>query len=783
MRSPAVILTFLLCLRLAAAADGRTGSVRVTALDASGAAVARASVILQQDAAFLNSAETNDQGSIAFHRVPYGPYTLQVKAPGFADVSQDVRVASAVVLELRVVLKAGARAEVTVSGSTTPADTTATTFAVHREALQATPGAHSEGGMRRALSALPGFVTEDNGLLHVRGVDDGLLYVLDGVPFPDRADNFSAVPFDLDQLEAMQVISGNIPAEFGGRSGAVVVLEPRSGVDTPLQGMVGVRGGSFDQAGVTGQVAGRLRQDLFAFGMVDAGRSQRFLDPVSPDNLHNTGAMLNGNVHLEWTPTVADVLSFRAEARRARFDVPHDTEQELAKQDQRQRLENLALQLSWQRAIGTNTALRVTGFRQGHESTLNGEDSGVPLAVEARRSHRRTGVTASVSTIVRKQLVKAGIELSRVTPHEFLRFAVTDPISAEEHEISTAAQQFVPGNPFVFSAHDAGSVLGAFLQTTLAIHPRVTVDLGLRYDRTTLLLAEDAWSPRVGVSYAWPRVATLRASYNRFFMPPQVENMLLASSEQARALSPFAADGGGAEVRAERSHTWEVGAQRQISRSLRIDAAAWWRKFDDVADPNVFFSTTLIFPNSVASGRAHGVDVRLDGSLGPRWSGYLSYGNQSVVQYGPISGGLFLTDEFIEIGPGTRFRPDHDQRNSGGFGITYTSGWHGAWISLTGNHQSGVPLEVDDDRLGELQALPGAELVDFQRKRVRPWSTFDVAAGMTFQHGKIRYEPRVEVFNLFDRDHVFNFGSPFSGTHFGMPRSAQAELRVRFGGD
>ena len=35
---------------------------------------------------------------------------------------------------------------------------------------------------------MPGWATEDNGLLHSRGVDDGFLYVVDGVPVYERLD-------------------------------------------------------------------------------------------------------------------------------------------------------------------------------------------------------------------------------------------------------------------------------------------------------------------------------------------------------------------------------------------------------------------------------------------------------------------------------------------------------------------------------------------------------------------------------------------------------------------
>ena len=110
------------------------------------------------------------------------------------------------------------------------------------------------------------------------------------------------------------------------------------------------------------------------------------------------------------------------------------------------------------------------------------------------------------------------------------------------------------------------------------------------------------------------------------------------------------------------------------------------------ADPNVFFGTTIIFPNSVDRGEAHGFDVRLDLPRRGAFSGYLGYTYAKVVQYGPIDGGLFLEDDVIEIGPGTQFTPDHDQRHVAVWGLGYEVS--GLWLLSSGRYESGTPLEV-----------------------------------------------------------------------------------------
>ena len=157
----------------------------------------------------------------------------------------------------------------------------------------------------------------------------------------------------------------------------------------------------------------------------------------------------------------------------------------------------------------------------------------------------------------------------------------------------------------------------------------------------------------------------------------------------------------------------------------------------------------------------------------------MSYTNARILQSGPINGGLFLTDEFIEIRPGTRFIPDHDQRNVGAFGVTYTRrNW---WASLSGRHESGVGLEVDAERLEELKEERGADLVNFDRGRVRPRTLFDFSTGIDlFSDERISVGAQFDSQNLSDHRFAYNFGNPFEGTHFGYPRMFSGRIKFTF---
>jgi hypothetical protein len=54
---------------------------------------------------------------------------------------------------------------------------------------------------------------------------------------------------------------------------------------------------------------------------------------------------------------------------------------------------------------------------------------------------------------------------------------------------------------------------------------------------------------------------------------------------------------------------------------------------------------------------------------------------------------------------------------------------------------------------------------------VKPWSVFDFSSGWeVFKEKKLSIQAQFDLQNIADRKFVYNFGNPFSGTHFGYPR-------------
>jgi outer membrane receptor protein involved in Fe transport len=380
-------------------------------------------------------------------------------------------------------------------------------------------------------------------------------------------------------------------------------------------------------------------------------------------------------------------------------------------------------------------------------------------------------------------VLKAGAEASQIELDESFMFAVTEDEAAEALGLSEEALEHDLDHPFRIEASASPSLLAVFAQDTWRAADRLTIDYGFRVDRSTLLLTRWQISPRIGAGYRLSDRTVVRGAFMRLFQPPQAEYLLLASSAEARRLSPFVTDevAGGADIEPERQSAIEGSISHDVSRRVRLDAAGWMRRGRNVDDPNVFLGTTVTFPNSVARQRAHGVDLRADLRPVDGLSASATYTYTRVTQFGPINGGLFLEDEFIEIGEGTRFTPDHDLRHA--FTAAAAYGPEGARWRLSGvvRYRTGTPLEVDEDDLDELVERRGAETIDVAAGRVRPRFVADLQAEVDL-HRTTRGATTISAWieNITDRTYAYNFGNPFSGTHFGAPRRAGVAVKVAF---
>jgi hypothetical protein len=200
----------------------------------------------------------------------------------------------------------------------------------------------------------------------------------------------------------------------------------------------------------------------------------------------------------------------------------------------------------------------------------------------------------------------------------------------------------------------------------------------------------------------------------------------------------------------------------------------------------VLLETGISFPTAFDRARIFGEEIRVAVAEWARFSGFVSYSNQSAIAQGPITGGLFLgSDAAGLLRDNSKFAVTQDQRNSVRARIRVQATKR-AWVAVRGDYGSGLPIEIDSQSVDVnfLLAQYGPQIlsrVNFDRGRVRPNFSLGAAAGAELYRKETRsLNFRVEANNLTDRVNVLNFAGLFSGTAVAAPRSASAHLYFAF---
>lgn len=798
IRTPALLILASALVSFSASAQTRIGTIQGTVKDPNGALVSGATVTITQTVTgYQQTTQTDAQGSFRLVNIPFNSYAMRVAAEGFQAKEEHVDLESAVPSNLEIRLAVGAATEtvtVEADGDHAEHDKISTDTDISQSLIEHQAGAAPSRGIEAIVASAPGLAPDDNGRLHPRGSESQIQYVVDGVPITDNLSAIFSTSLDARTLRTVEVMTGGIPAEFGDKLGAVVNVNTRSGLETPTQGGLTFSGGSFS----TGEVGADFSTRTGKFGFLTnltATTTQRFLDPATVENFHNFGRTGKGFFRLDYQFDQNSSLRGTFLFGGSNFQIPNRIEQELAGQDQRQRLRNSSQFITYEHIFSSNALGQFSFYNRYNTARLTSNPQSTPVVAAQDRTLQNTGGLASVSLIHGSHNIKFGGQVTWTPVREHFSFYTTEPFDdlVDENGVTVPnpVNSFTEANPFLFDGSRTGRMLSLYVQDQFTAFRNFTLSVGLRYDHYKLIISEGGLSPRIAIGYYIPRTQTMvRASYNRFFQPPPAENLLLASSSEAAALSPLAVLQGQSGVRPilpDKQNVFEVGVQQQLSRYLRLNMMTYQKRIENFGDKDQFFDTGIIFPISISSGRVTGEEVRLETIDLRGFRGFLSYANARAYGVTPINGGLFLGEavESLEE-PGLIFANDHDQRTSLQFHMSYTHRRSGIYAIFGGRYDSGYPVDVEPGTTLADFTAQGFDPrlyneIDFQRGRVRPRTILDFSIGVDLlRKERAAVNLQFDIQNLTNELFLYNFESVFSGTHVGPPRRLSGRLALRF---
>ena len=757
--------------------QSNVGELHLKVTDPSGAGVKTVIQIVSQANQYRRSLATDDQGGLSVQRLPYGIYELEIRQPGFADLSEPIEIRSSIPTDRTIRLKLGPVSQsvrVTADNTLINPDQAGYVNEIGSDTIQNRLTSLPGRSLQDLVSSQPGWFYEGNAVLHPRESEYQTQFVVDGIPLTDNRSPSFGPAIEADDIQSLAVYTAGFPAEYGRKMGGVVEVNTLEDSQPGFHGQAVLSGGSFDSAGAFAQ--GQYVWGKNEFGAsVSGDTTGHYLNPVVPENFNNTSTVGDFSVEYQRSLTPNDRVTLIVRHEFSRYGIPNELVQQAAgQQETADNVETMGI-VSYQHVFSTNTVGQFRGMARDNANDFYSNSDSTPIAISQHNRFREGYFKGTLTVSHGRHEWKFGVESDNLFLHENFGWAITDPT------------QFDPSTPAKFNFAGARPDLeqAGFAQDLVHLG-HWTLSAGLRWDHYQLLANQNAVSPRLSVAHFFPAAGiVLHFSYDRIFQTPSFENILLSSSSAAAGLNSSSVQ---LPVKPSKGDFYEAGATKTLFNKVRLDANYFRRLVNNYADDNPFQNTPISFPIAFSRAIIYGAEAKLDLPEGKGFSGYLSYSYQLGNAWNPVTGGLFLGATSL---PATgHFPASQDQRNTVRGRLRYQIAPR-FWIAGGVESDSGLPFQFNCDPTltldqciqGQVQIYghPVVNRINFVRGRIYPTVVLSASIGADLYKSeglKMRFQADGQ--NLTNVVDVIDFGGLFSGNAIGPSRSIMLRLQMLF---
>jgi outer membrane receptor protein involved in Fe transport len=731
--------------------------------------------LIAADGSTIATKVTNDRGGVSFADVRPGHYTLEAVQPKASNIRQAVEVTDAAT--------ASATLELPPASKLTTMEISATRLKEARIALSPSVGTTvytvdqqlvaglSQGEntpLNEVLLHLPGVAQDSkaSGSLHVRDEHANVQYRINGIQLPEGISGFGQ-SVDTRFADKIDFLTGALPAQYGLRTAGIVDVQTKEGSFKP-GGSVGVLVGGHDTFQPSAELLGSKGPLSYYFTGSLLTNTLGIENPTPESNaIHDRTKQLKGFGYMSYLLDENTRVALMLGTYDGRFQIPNNPGQmpgfsltgvsdatagtstlPSSQLDERQRELNHYVVLALQKTVGPFD-YQLAAFRQ--YSSLHFVPDGIGdlvyngVASDAFRSNSATGIQADASY--------------KLNAAHTVRFGggYTRQITRNENSVSVFATDAsgaqLSSDPLTIADNSdkLGRLASVYLQDEYRLSPRFTVNYGLRFDQVSAFTDESQWSPRINALYKLTDATSVHAGYSRYFTPPPQE--LVAQS----SINKFAGTTNAPEVavsdnvRAERTHYFDVGVTQTISPGLTLGVDGYYKRITNLLDEGQFGQALILTPFNYAQGFAEGVEFAATYTHA-QWSGYLNAAVSEAKGKNIVSGqSLFGADELAYIANNYVYL-DHDQRYTVSGGLSYRFGTN----RVSGDVIYGSGLRRTPDgappNSGSLAAYTQVNLTF-----IREWKKT--------MFGDL--EGRIAVLNVFDESYLIRDGS---GVGVGAPQ-------------
>jgi hypothetical protein len=767
-------------------AQANNGELRLKVTDPSGLAVKATVQIVSQANQYRNALTTDNEGNVIAQRLPYGVYQIQIRQPGFVEVSEPVEIRSSIPKELTIQLKLPLiNQSVTVNSVNTliDPDQAGSVSQVGADLIQNRVGSVPGRSLQDLVNSQPGWLYEGNAVLHPRGSEYQTQFVVDGIPLTDNRSPSFGPEIAADDVQSMSIYTAGIPAEYGRKMGGVIEVNTMEDSQQGFHGQAVLSGGSFDTAGAFAE--GQYVWGQNTFGVSASGdMTAHYLNPVVLQNYTNRGTVGDFSAHYQRDLTPKDRLSLIVRHELSRYELPNEQVQQAAGQLQTaDNFETMGI-ISYEHTFSPNVVADLRGMVRDNANDFYSNANSTPVEILQHNWFREGYFKGSVTISHGHHEIKAGVESDNTFLNENFNYNITDDT------------QFDPSTPLTFSfmAHRPDLEQSAYVQDQIRLG-NWTINAGLRWDHYQLILNRQAVDPRFSISRYFPSAdLVLHFSYDRVFQTPSFENILLSSSTAAAGLDTISLQ---LPVEPSEGNYYEAGLTKVFFKKFKLDANYFRRLVNNYADDDQIDNTTISYPIAFQKAIIYGAEAKIDLPPTRGFSGFLSYSYTAGNAWFPVTGGLFLGDD-AQIPTTGHFPDSQDQRNTVRGRVRYQVAPR-LWIAGGIQYDTGLPFDFQcpdgetlqqcingDAALGivGVAQIYGQNVIDrlnFPRDRILPSFQVSASAGADiYKSDRLNLNLQADGENLTNVIDVIDFGGLFSGNAIGPSRSYALRLQATF---
>lgn len=730
-------------------------------------------VLVKKGDELVRIGNTNQFGVAILRDVEEGEYTLVTHYIGYADYSAQVKIDEAH-NSVKILLHESAigMKEVVVTGEkeshiSNYVDMTTGNKTFEAETYNASPDLRMTSVIQENLT---GAARAPTGEVHIRGQHGEFTYFIDGIPIPLGVFGGLNEVIDSKVIKDITFYTGGFPAEYGGQIASVIDIQtkvPPNGFQMDLSTYagsyltsnnenLGAKVGSFKAVNSDGQSISLSNHDgnIGFFLSGTRQESDRRIDQPVQELFNDHGFDYTLYGKLDYLIDDNDFITANLNYSQTQTQIPFDSAEgiNLDSHNSYNSFQTLSFYHTISSEVDKASDLFVGLFvREGglkfntspYDQTLQyiDNDSSTGYTVDQNRSFVTYGTRLKYTN-----------ELS----HHFsyaagLDFSVTNGTETFNFKDSS-------GTGPMNSTNFTGSDFGLFVETIIHPFEWTRLEAGLRYDQhiAPVILLQKQYSPRLKLSFFPDILNTIYLSYDRIFMPTNIEGLssvATAVGDSASATLP------------EKDNLYEVGILHNFSYGLTGKFDFFYKNSTPGLDDETLGSSEIRVNVNINRIIVRGIEFSLTyNDPSSPLSGFL---NSSIIHAfgtGPVSGGFIPADNSTDP-----FDLDHDQRLSAVAGLNYQpKDW---FVNLTGIYGSGLTN-------GNPNYQFKTGLFDFNTgAHTAPSWILNLSGGYTFALGDDHsIEPSLFVENLFDHHHLIK-GAFFSGASFEAPRNVTFNIK------